>query len=96
MFARWFILMALIWFPTISWADFPQEIEETNTPQVQLFSVEQSSYQAFRAEITLHTDLASLLLLFQDVPKQSQWIYRCKEASILKKKTNLNTSFIMC
>jgi len=58
--------------------------------EIKLFysDVEGSSFEAFKAEMTVNADLKTLVAMMQDTDRMHKWMYSTKSVKVLEKKSN--------
>ncbi|MCU0422100.1 MAG: START domain-containing protein [Bacteroidia bacterium] len=61
-----------------------------NSQGIQIYTSSSPEFpvKGIRAELELETDMRTLLQVIMEVEKYPEWVYACKETSIIKKGTN--------
>ncbi len=76
-------LLLLLWLPASLQAQDWRLVREEQGIRIWLRPVVGSSYQAFRGETLMRTDLATLRALQEDVEASCAWIHSCREQRLL-------------
>lgn len=72
--------------PGIAMAEEWRLVKEQEGIRVYLKDVPGSKYSAYRGEVNIKTDLATLQALQDDAPGSCAWIHECREQKLLKRE----------